>query len=185
MNQTIELIKSRRSVRKYTDEGVKKEHLEAIIEAGLYAPSAHNSQPWHFTVITDKTFIQELNKASLDAMVHSEVETFRKMASKENFDIFYHAPVVLIVSGEVDAMKPVTDAAAATQNMLIAAESLGLGTCWIALVEYGLRSDHGPELISKLQLPSGYRPYYAVAIGHKQLDSQKAPKRRENTVNYL
>ncbi|MCK8059679.1 MULTISPECIES: nitroreductase family protein [unclassified Fusibacter] len=185
MNTTIECIKSRRSTRKYTDEAVRQEDIEQIIEAGLYAPSAHNTQPWHITVLKDRSLVEDLNKASLKLMENSEVETFRKMAAKENFDIFYHASVVMIISGEEASMNPKTDCAAATQNMLIAAESLGLGTCWVALVQYAFKSQEGPELIKRLKLPKGYSPYYAVTLGHKKISGQKAPKRRENTVNYV
>jgi len=64
MNETIQTILSRRSVRSYSSEQIKDEELDLILKAGLYAPSAHNQQSWHFTVIQDKEVINKLNKAA-------------------------------------------------------------------------------------------------------------------------
>jgi nitroreductase len=185
MNETIKTILNRRSVRSYSSEQIKDEELDLIIKAGLYAPSAHNQQPWHFTVVQDKKLIDNLNKATKEEMSKIEDNFLKATASNENYHIFYNSPTIIVISGEKSAMLPNTDCAAATQNMLLAAESLNIGTCWIGFVSFLFRSNKVQEYIKLLEIPEGFEPYYAVAVGYKTKENTQAPLRRENTVNYV
>ena len=186
MNSTIETIKNRRTIRRFMPEQIKEEELSAIIEAGLYAPSAHNDQPWHFTVIQDKELMRQISADSKEAVKKvSKNETLQKMAHNEKLDIFYGAPTIIVVSGEKKAMMPTIDCAAATQNMLLAADSLDIGGCWNGLAAFLFQGEGGDEYAKKLGLPEGYQPYYAVALGYKESNPKRAPKRREGTVSYI
>ena len=185
MNETIKTILSRRSVRSYSPEQIKQEELDLIIKAGLYAPSAHNEQSWHFTVIQDKKLIDVLNQASKEAMLKLEDEHLEKFGADENYNLFYGAPTVITVSGEKSAMIPHTDCAAAIQNMLLAAESLNIGTCWIGLVTPLFKSDRAPEFAKALGVPEGYELYYAITVGYKKEENAQPASRRENTVNFI
>lgn len=185
MNQTIEVIKSRRSIRKFKSDQVEKEVIDQIIEAGLYAPSAHNQQPWYFTVIQDKELIKELNIEAKEAgKLHSD-EMIKKMSNNEKLDIFYGAPTLILISGQNDAMAAQADCGAATQNMLLAAESLDVGTCWNGFINLGLNGPKKATLFEKLQIPDNHTPFYAVALGYKDFTPTGAPSRREARVNYL
>jgi len=184
MNAVIENIKSRRSTRNFTEQSVEQNKLDAIIEAGLWAPSAVNKQSWHFTVIQNRDFMNRINKATKEASSKSDIENVRNIASNDKLDIFYGAPSVIIVSSTKDAMLPIMDISAASQNMLLAAESLELGTCWIGLVSmlFNLMPEH--EIIKEFNLPEGVKPSHAIVVGYKGHNGN-APERREGTVQYL
>ena len=100
MNQILETIKNRRSVRKYQDNQIKDDELEKILEAAIYAPTGHNDQPWHFTIIQDIDLINEINEGSKEVMQGMDVEWIANMGRAENLHIFYQAPTVIIVSAK-------------------------------------------------------------------------------------
>lgn len=185
MNEIIQNILSRRSVRVYSDEQIKQEDLGLILQAGLYSPSGCNMQPWHFTVVQNKEIINTLNIESKKEILKSDNDYFKDMASNEKYNIFYDAPTIIIISGEKVALVPQTDCAAATENMILAAESLGIGTCWIGLVTFLFRGKNAQEYIKMLEIPEGYEPYYAITLGYKKFPNPKPQPRRENIVNYI
>jgi len=185
MNDIIKAIVNRRSVRTYSPGQIKDDELELILQAGLFAPSAHNEQSWHFTVVQDKEVMNKLNSATKQEMRKQESEKLRQYGQDENFDIFYDAPTIVVVSGKKTAIVPNIDCAAATQNMLIAAESLNIGSCWIGLLAHLFRSDEKGEYSRMLGVTEGFEPYYAITLGYKAIEDKPAPPRRENTVNYI
>lgn len=185
MNDVIQNILNRRSVRVYSDDQIKQDDLELILKAGLYAPSACNTQPWRFTVVQNRDIINTLNNESKKEFKNSENENFQKMANNEKYNIFHNAPTIIVVSGEKTSVAPQLDCAAATENMILAAESLGIGTCWIGLVTYLFKSSRVEEFSKLLEIPDEYEPYYAITLGYKKYDNPKPQPRRENTVNYL
>lgn len=186
MNPVIQNIMTRRSTRKFTDEAISDEMMTAIIEAGLYAPSGHNTQPWHFTVIRNKEMLSEMNLATKDAAKDYPDPLIQKMANNESFNLFYNAPVLVVVSGATTgAVTMRDDCGAATQNILLAAESFGLGSCWNGLTMFLFNGPKGAEYMKKMGIPENYQPLYAVALGHKAVTASAAPKRRENLVNYV
>lgn len=185
MNQTIETILNRRSVRVYSEDRIKQEDLDLILQAGCYAPSGCNMQPWHFTVVQNKEILKTLNEETKKELLKNDNEYFQKFAQNEKYDIFYNSPAVIVISGEKKALVPETDCAAATENMILAAESLGIGTCWIGLITFLFRSNRAEEFLKMIQIPEGYEPYYAISLGYKKIQNPKPPQRRENTVTYI
>ncbi|MTI81386.1 MAG: nitroreductase family protein [Firmicutes bacterium] len=185
MNETIGNIKSRRSIRAFKQEQIKDEELQLILEAGLYAPSAHNQQSWHFTVIQNKEILDDLNESSKEAGKIFNDKYIQQLSNNEKFHTFYHAPTAVIISGKKDSLMPFADCAAATQNMLVAAQSIGIGSCWIGLVSLVFNGEKAKKYQDKLGIPEGYQPYHAVALGYKKVKSTKAFARKENTVNYI
>lgn len=181
-NQVLEAIKSRRSIRKYLPEQIKEEELRAIIEAGLYAPSAHNEQSWHFTVIRRKELIDRISAMAKEIMAKQSIDWVREMGSNPQLHLFYGAPTVVIVSMRKGAMAPMVDCSAAIENMLLAAESLDIGSCWNGLARYyfSLKDE-----VAALNLPQGYEPCYAVALGYKGHRPSKALPRKEGAVSYI
>lgn len=185
MNQTIESILNRRSVRVYSEDQIKQEDLDLILQSGCYAPSGCNMQPWHFTVIQNKEILSVLNSETKKELLNSKNEYFQNFAKNEKYDIFYNAPTVIVISGEKQALVPQTDCAAATENMLLAAESLNIGTCWIGLITFLFRSNRAEEFSKMIKIPEGYEPYYAITLGYKKIQDPKPPQRRENTVTFI
>ena len=185
MNETLKVIRERRTTRKFKAEQIKDTELQAIIEAGLYAPSAHNQQSWNFTVIQNKELIAELNINAKEAAKNFPDITIQKMGNNERFNVFYGAPTVIIVSGQNSAIMPQVDCAAATENMFIAAEALEIGGCWNGIVGLLFNGPKGEEYKKKLNIPEGYSPYYAAVFGYKEVKTTNAPARKENVVQYI
>ncbi len=183
-NEVLETIKKRRSVRKFLQEKIKPEELDAIIEAGIYAATGHNAQPWHFTVIENKDFINEMSEKTKEAMKKSDIDWVKKMGEKERLHILGNAPMAIVVSGrQENAYSPLTDCANAIQNMIVAAESLNIGTCYIGLTDYFFKDK---ENLKSMNIPDGYVPYYTVSIGYKDpAYTWKAPVRNKDVVNYI
>ena len=185
MNETLKNIGNRRSTRVFMPEQLKDVELQAIIDAGIYAPSATNKQPWHFTVIQSKDIIDRLSDAFKEITKKSDVEYLKKFAGNEKFHVFYNSPTIILVSGDGNNKYASVDCAAAVENMLIAAESLEIGSCWIGLIAYLLNSEEGKEFVKELGIPQGFKQIHAVSLGYKKNKSSNAPSRKENTVNYI
>lgn len=196
MNQTIETIINRRSTRIFTEEKVEEEVLKEIVEAGLYAPSSMNKQPWHFTVIQKESLLEELNNDTKNAVKKYAEEKISnpKMlsalmakANNDTYNMFYKAPVAILISKDTTSIASEDGCAAASQNMMIAAESLGLGSCWVSFPKclFELDEAKGKEYCEKFQIPENYIPTHAIVIGHKKKEHSKAQTRRENTVTYI
>lgn len=180
MRNTLDVIKERRSIRKFKPEQIKEEELQAIVESGLYAPSAINKQSWNFTVIQNQEILAELNEATKNL----DNEALKRIGENEKYNCFYYAPTVILVSGKDEERSKVMDCSAATQNMLIAAESLNIGSCWVELVSLAFMGPQAKELRAKLNLPEGYTPLHCVLLGYKDMEGKTAP-RKENAVQYI
>lgn len=183
MNDVINVIKNRRSVRAYSSEQLKQEELDQIIEAGIYAPTAHNDQPWHFTVIQNKEKLDFINEKSKELMAKSDIDWINKLGSNPKFNVSYNAPTLIIVSGKKNAVSPKVDCSAAIENMLIAAESINIGSVWLGLVGFFFTLE---TEVKALGVPEDYEPYYGIAFGYKVSDKKlPAPKRNLDVVNYI
>lgn len=183
MNEVLKVIKNRRSIRSYLSTQIKQEDLDLIIEAGIYAPSGHNDQPWHFTVIQNKEIIKYISDKSKELMAKSQVDWVKNIGLNPKINLAYNAPTLIIVSGNKSALSPKVDCSAAIQNMLLAAESLNIGSVWIGLITFFLKLE---DEVKKLGIPEGYEPYYGVALGYDAVTKERiAPKRKLNVVNYI
>lgn len=183
-NLIIETIKNRRSIRSFKEKQISEKQLIEILEAGMYAPSSRNSQSWHFTVIQNKKIIKYISDESTKLMLKSEDSVMVNMG-KSMKNIFYNAPTVIVISGNENSNSgaPVVDCAAAIENMLIASESLGLGSIWIGLVKFFFTLQ---DEVTILNIPKGYIPYYAIAVGYKDDDFKIKEKIiNKNVVNYI
>ncbi|MCJ7688986.1 MAG: nitroreductase family protein [Clostridiaceae bacterium] len=185
MNETLKNIRNRRSTRAFLPEQLVDKDMQKIIEAGIYAPSATNKQPWHFTVIQSKDMIDRLSIAFKGIARKSDNEYVRRFADNEKFHVFYNAPTVVLVSGDKKNDLASVDCAAAVENMLIAAESLEIGSCWIGLIAYLLNSEEGANFVKELGIPDGFKQIHATCLGYKKINITNAPTRKENTVNYI
>ena len=153
----LELIKTRRSVRKYKSEPVSDEDLERILEAGIWAPSAGNSQPWKFIVIRSKEVKEALSQV---------LSTGRYIST---------APLAIaVVVNPTSSIHAVEDGTAATENMLLEAHSLGLGACGIGI--YDTEQEDGGKKV--LSIPDGERLIFIITIGHPT----KAPNRTRRKI---
>lgn len=165
----LENIHNRKSVRQYTDEPVSEEHIEILLKAAMAAPSAVNFQPWRFVVVTER--------AELDAM--AEVLPFARMLKQ--------APLAIVVCGETlwfEGRENIfwqQDCSAATQNLLLAAEALGLGAVWTGVYPDPQRS---AQLSEYLNLPPTVQPLCAIPIGHPAGDDKPKDKWKPENIHY-
>lgn len=151
----IDNLFARRSIRKYTSEPVTDVQVETLLRAAMAAPSASDRKPWHFVVVRDAA-----TRAAL-----AEMHPHAKMLTQ--------SPVCIVPCGDT-AIAPdfwVQDLCAATENILVAAPSLGLGTVWCGVHP---RQDRVAEVRQVLGIPEGIVPLCLIAVGHP--DEQKEPR---------
>ncbi|MCC7551333.1 MAG: nitroreductase family protein [Methanobacterium sp.] len=182
MNQVLETIKNRRSVRRYQDDQIKDEELDDILESAIYAPTGHNNQPWHFTIIQDKGLINQINEGANEVMRGMDIEWIAQMGKTENLHIFHRAPTIIMVSARKDALTPLPDCSAAVQNMLLAAESMNIGSCWIGLAKLYFLNE---ENMKKFNIPEGYEVHFGVSLGYKVRENPNPLPRNKNVFTYF
>ena len=139
----IEMLKTRRSVRSYTQEPVPKDVIEDIVDCGRLAATARNEQPWEFVVVTDP-------------------QVRRRLAGLAVNGPFIADSPVCIVTVCKDGMYYVEDGSAATQNMLLAARAHGLGSCWVA----GDKKPYAQAVLDVVGAPAGYKLVSLIALGN-------------------
>lgn len=176
MNETLNTILGRRSVRKFKTEQISEDELNLILEAGKFAPSAMNQQSWHFTAIQNKKLIDKINEVC-------KKNTNR--AGNKDLSVFHNAPTLIIVSGEEKAIAPECDCSLAMENMFLAAASLNVGSCWIHSPRSLSSSEEGKNLMIELEIPSGYKIIGSGVFGYADCDMPKAAARKENSVNII
>ncbi|MHB9033378.1 MAG: nitroreductase family protein, partial [Anaerolineae bacterium] len=161
-NEILRIIKQRRSVRRYQALQIKDEELKAILEAGRYAPYG-GTQSWHFTAVQNKGLLTKLNTAAKAVASASGVPHLAALGNSPQHDCLHGAPTLILVSADSQAFPPLdADCAAANQNMLLAAESLGVSSCWIFFIMMAFMSPQTAELLLELQIPGGYKPLCAA-----------------------
>lgn len=185
MNETIKTILNRRSIRSYKTEQIKDSELHKILEAGKFAPSAMNEQSWHFTVVQNADLLTKINEACRAMLIKSGNPMFAERAKSESFSVFYNAPTYIIVSGSEKAIAANIDCALALENMFLAGESMGIGSCWIHAVNQLFASEENNALMAELQIPEGFKVFCSGAFGYVAGRFPEAADRKENTVTIL
>jgi nitroreductase len=186
MSKTISDIIERRSIRHYTDRTVSRETLELLVKAATHAPSAMSSQVWHFTVISRRSAIDRLTEALKAAAFDPSVpETFRLNVTKPEYTVNYGAPHFIVISGDPAWATAINDCSLAAGNIMIAAHSLGLGSCWInqpgAVCDVpGFRA-----LLSEFGVPEKYKVYACLCLGYPVNAAATPPDRLPDVVNYV
>jgi len=168
VNQTLKVIHNRKSVRHFTDQAVSKEQIEILLRAGMAAPTAVNRQPWVFYVVTKRETLDALGKQL----------PYAKM--------LLQAQAAIVVCGDMEKagnLKEqaywVQDCSAATQNILLAAESIGLGAVWTAAFPY---DDRTKVVIETLSLPAKHVPLNVIPIGYPTGEDQPKDKWKPENV---
>lgn len=172
MNETINAIMERFSVRKYTGEKVSAEDQKAILDAGLAAPSAANRQPWMFTVYEDRAGILEMEKFLVDGALAGGDEAAKQRLKDRDYKIFFDAPLLVFVTSKLDGHFDMMDCGIAIQNMVIAAQSLGYGSIVIGGPNGALTGPKGEYFTQLLKFPEGHKFAAAVAIGKPAIEGK-------------
>jgi len=197
MNETIFSLKNRRSIRKYTEKSVSKESINQMIETAQYAPSSHNRQPWDFTIITKKKVIDGLSndiKSWYDSLmtlslplsfikeVKKSVNEMKKRVKTDKDLFFYNAPAIIIVHAP-NKQFYLQDCSCAAQNIMVAARSLGIGSCWIGFAD--IVFNKGIKMKKKLGIPATHKVMATIALGYPLKFPKKALPRKESNINWI
>ena len=193
----LEFIKSRRSTRRFKADAVEKEKLDQVLEAGRYAPSGGNCQTTHFIVVNNQEVLRKLADLvqqefavmeETPGMYKSIVNSIRS-SRKGGYVFHYAAPVLIIVANQKDYGNNIADCSCALENMMLMANALDLGSCWINQLKW---LNENPVLLNFLQglgLKEGERVYGALAVGYADtkdgLPEREPLKRTGNEVTYI
>lgn len=169
-------IKMRSSTRGYTAQPLTEEELEALLQAGLQAPTAANRQEIHFTVLK--------GNHPLLGEIEAEKNRLRGLSGVEH-NFYYEAPVVIILSAEQGFRWSSLDAGIAVENMALAAEGLGLGSLIIGCIYDALRGEKEAYFEEALGLPEQYAYEIALAVGHKAVEKEPHTYEAVRQVTYL
>ncbi len=170
MNEVIRAMLERRSIRKFKQEVPKKEDLEQIIEAGLYAANGMGRQAAIVVAVTNREIIEKLSK------VNAEIW------GKEGIDPFYGAPAILIVFAEKDWRNAAYDGSLVMGNLMLAAHSLGLGSIWINRAKQEFEMEEWKAWLKSIGVEGEWEGIGHCAVGYIDGDIPKAATRKANRV---
>lgn len=171
MNDTIKVLCERRSVRSYKDKQVPKKILDEILKCGTFAPSGMGLQSAVIVAIQDKELIKKIAKINASIM------------GRDN-DPFYGAPTLVIVFAKKDIPTYIKDGSAVMTNILNAAFSLGVDSCWIDRAKETFETNTGKELLTSFNLDDTYEGIGNIILGYRDGDLPIAKKRKENYIIY-
>ena len=174
MNEIMNVMKERRSIRKFKPDMPSKEDLNQIIEAGLYAASGMGKQAAIIVAVTNKELRDKLSEMN------------RRIGGWEKgFDPFYGAPAMLIVLAKKDWPTGIYDGSLVMGNLMLAAHDLGIGSCWIHRAKEEFETQWGMELLKSLGIEDEYEGIGHCALGYVDGEYPNTPERKENRVYYI
>ncbi|MDR1169342.1 MAG: nitroreductase [Prevotellaceae bacterium] len=148
----IDVIMNRRSIRSYKPEQIKDNELNTILECGVNAPSALNLQSWEIRVIQNPEILKKIEGS------------------------FHNAPTLIVIASAADNFFSPVDCGLLGQNILLAAESMDIGTCVLGNFTAFLNSPEGADVFKSLELSEGYKPLYSIAVGYKNERPEAKPR---------
>lgn len=164
---TFEAIFTRRSIRKFTTEMISSEELKLLLKVAMYAPSANNRQPWQFIVIRSREILNKI----------PEIHPYAKS--------LYEAPMAILVCGDEELSNQqeywIQDCSAATQNILLAANALGLGTVWLGIHP---REQRKAAIRKLFNIPDKIHPLSLIAVGYPNEKKSVSERYDPSKVHY-
>ena len=189
MNETMQTILHRRAIRRFDERQIDEELLQQILQAGLYAPSAGGKQGVIFAVCQDKEVNERLGKIKR-ANSNPHMATAKNYVSKEQPSIaddpklinaFYDAPTVITMFAPKNFLFSADDCAVAAENMMLAADSLGIGSCYIGQGWTAFADSYGQEILRKWEIRTDYYAVMQLLLGYPKADDKHpAAKARKN-----
>jgi len=174
MNDIIQAMINRRSIRKYKPVMIPQHTIDEIINAGLYAASGMGKQNTIIIAVTNKELRDKLSK------INAKIGGWN-----EDFDPFYGAPVVLIVLADKNWFTGVYDGSLVIGNLMLAADSLGIGSCWIHRAKEEFKMPEYKELLKSLGIEGEWEGVGHCILGYPDEPITNIPKRKENRVYYI
>ena len=173
MAETLKTIFSRRSIRNFKSDMVPKNIIEKIVEAGTYAPTGRGKQSPIIIAVTNKELRDRLSKMNA-----------RIMGKEEDFDPFYNAPVCLIVLANKEMPTYLYDGTLVMANLMLAAEDLGVGSCWIHRAKEEFMTDEGREILKSLGIEGDYEGIGHCVLGYPDGEVSPPAPRKDDYVYF-
>jgi nitroreductase len=166
--ELLAAIRQRRSIRDYKPDPVPANALRQLVMTACLAPNAMNAQPWHFTIVTDAMVMDEISARAKAWSLQHVPELggpghFRDLMKDPQFQLFYHAPALIVISTPEADRWATEDCAVAAQTLMLAALDQELGSCWIGFAQGWLNSGEGHPLLG---LPATNRIVAPIAVGY-------------------
>ncbi|AGX41869.1 nitroreductase family protein [Clostridium saccharobutylicum] len=172
MNEVLQNILTRRSVRKFKQEQIKDEELDLILKAGVYAPSGMNKQSWQFTVVQNKEKIESLAKVVREAL------------GRDAGYNFYAPPTLIMLSNDKENTNGLADCSCALENIFLMANSLGIGSCWINQLKTICDEKEVRELLTSFGIPENHIVWGMASIGYPDGET-KAHDRKDGIIKFV
>lgn len=190
-NEVLTCIVERRSTRKFTEEQISPEQLDALLTAAVWAPSGGNNQSWLFTAIQNRDVLLKLNALTREGFNHwipdddyPGKQGMKAAVQRETYNFYYNAPTLIIASNRPHYENAMADCSLALENLFLAAESMKLGSCYINQLHW-LRDDEGVRaFLAELGIPREHTICSAAAVGFIG-EKSPAPIRKEGTINII
>lgn len=160
MNETLQTIRNRYSCRSFTGEAIGQEQVKAIAQAAVQAPSALNLQPWKIVVIQDKALIEEMDAATMELLSREDQSAYERFMNRGG-KLFYNAPCIFVIVKKAGSD---LDCGIVTENIALAASSLGLGNVICGMAAMAFATEKG-ELFQERIIPEGYEFGMSVLVG--------------------
>ena len=168
----LEIIRTRRSCRSYKPEQITDEQLNAILEAGTYAPTSRGLQSPFIVAVQNKNLLERLAKMNAEVMGVST-------------NPYYDAPTYILVFVPAEAPNGIQDASLVLENMMLAAHAQGLGSCWIHREREMFATEEGKELMKQWGLPDGLVGIGALSVGYPASEPSPAKPRKEGYTRVI
>ena len=170
MNEALRNMKTRRSYRSYKPEQISEEQLQAILEAGTWAASGMNRQAGKIVVVQDPETREQLRRMNAAILGNPDM------------DPFYGAPTICVVLANTEVRTWVEDGALVIGNLMNAAASVGVGSCWIHRAREEFDAPEGKELLKKWGIPETYRGVGHCILGYPDGESRPAAPRKDDYI---
>ncbi|MBD7912155.1 MULTISPECIES: nitroreductase family protein [Clostridium] len=172
MNEVLNNILTRKSIRSFKDEQIEDDSLQLILKAGIHAPSGMNKQSWQFTVIQNKDKIEALSKVIREAL------------GRDKSYNMYNPPTIILLSNDRDNSNGLADCSCALENIFLMANSLGIGSCWINQLKTICDEKAVRALLSDFEIPENHIVWGIAALGYAAIEG-KAHEKNENVIKYV
>lgn len=185
-NGVLKAIYRRRSVRNYCPDPVPDDIVKEIIHAGTFAPSAMNMQPQRFVVIRNRKVMDKLSDKAKELWVEQsksmqspDLQRLADMVSAPGFNLFYNAPLLIMIFADTKGFSPQVDCSLAAENMMLAAWSLGIGSCFIGLAQ---PLERVAGIVKEIGVPERHRLIASLVFGYPAESDLDAPARNEDVI---
>lgn len=194
MDTILEAIFQRKSTRSYTDKQIEDSKRDLILEAGTYAPSGMNSQCWQFTAVQNQGILKALNENVIKTFQSIKITKDTnmglmediKMAEAPDYNFYFNAPTLVIVSAPEDYENRMADCSLALENMFLQSAALNIGSCWVSQLSTLCNEHYVRKILDEIEIPKNHIVIGATPLGYeKATEIEEEPVHRNQNVIHI